>query len=128
MTSIPQSAVTSVVVAPTRMSSPRRSRRPRPERRETMASDATTRTENFPYGIASVGLGEVERRVPVEEPSPLAPNALLSVIGKPVPRQNGRAKVTGATRFTVDISLPGMLQGLHPAFAPATCEGSRHRH
>ena len=76
-----------------------------------MASDATTRTENFPYGIASVGLGEVERRVPVEEPSPLAPNALLSVIGKPVPRQNGRAKVTGATRFTVDIALPGMLHG-----------------
>jgi len=33
------------------------------------------------------------------------------VIGKPVPRQDGRAKVTGATRFTVDVTLPGMLHG-----------------
>ena len=33
------------------------------------------------------------------------------MIGKPLPRQNGRAKVTGATRFTVDMSLPGMLHG-----------------
>ena len=76
-----------------------------------MASDATTRTEKFPSGIASVGLGEVERRIPVEEPPPLAPNPLLAVIGKPVPRQNGRAKVTGATRFTVDVAIPGMLHG-----------------
>ena len=76
-----------------------------------MASDATTRSEIFPSGIASVGLGEVKRQIPVDEPLPLAPNALLAVIGKPVPRQNGRAKVTGATRFPVDIALPGMLHG-----------------
>jgi xanthine dehydrogenase YagR molybdenum-binding subunit len=76
-----------------------------------MAADATTRTEKFPSGIVSVGLGEVERQVPVDEPSPLPPNALLAVIGKPVPRQNGRAKVTGATTFTVDVTLPGMLHG-----------------
>ena len=31
------------------------------------------------------------------------------MIGKSVPRQNGRAKVTGAMHFTVDIKLPGML-------------------
>jgi len=76
-----------------------------------MAADGTTRTERFPSGIASVGLGEVERQVPLDEPPPLPANALLAVIGKPVPRQNGRAKVTGATRFTVDIALPGMLHG-----------------
>jgi xanthine dehydrogenase YagR molybdenum-binding subunit len=76
-----------------------------------MASDATTRSEIFPSGIASVGLGEVKRQISADEPLPLAPNAFLAVIGKPVPRQNGRAKVTGATRFTVDISLPGMLHG-----------------
>jgi xanthine dehydrogenase YagR molybdenum-binding subunit len=76
-----------------------------------MAADATTRTEKFPSGIASVGLGEVERQVPLDEPPPLPPNAELAVIGKPVPRQNGRAKVTGATRFTVDTNLPGMLYG-----------------
>jgi len=76
-----------------------------------MAADGTTRTEKFPFGIASVGLGEVDRQVPIDEPPPLAPNAELAVIGKPIPRQNGRAKVTGATRFTVDVTLPGMLYG-----------------
>ena len=76
-----------------------------------MAADITTRLEKFPSGIVSVGLGEVARQVPLDEPPPLPPNAVLAVIGKPIPRQNGRAKVTGATRFTVDISLPGMLHG-----------------
>jgi xanthine dehydrogenase YagR molybdenum-binding subunit len=69
------------------------------------------RREIFPSGIASVGLGTIERQVPDDEPPPLPPNAELRVIGKPVPRIDGRAKVTGAARFTVDRSLPGMLQG-----------------
>jgi xanthine dehydrogenase YagR molybdenum-binding subunit len=56
-------------------------------------------------------MGEVERQIGADEPPALAPNAALAMIGKPVPRQNGRAKVTGATRFTVDITLPGMLHG-----------------
>jgi len=34
-----------------------------------------------------------------------APN----VIGKPLRRVDGRAKVTGLTRFADDLSLPGML-------------------
>jgi xanthine dehydrogenase YagR molybdenum-binding subunit len=76
-----------------------------------MADGGGTRTEKFPFGIASVGLGEVERQVPLDEPPPLPPNAALAVIGKPIRRQNGRAKVTGATRFTVDVDLPGMLHG-----------------
>ena len=76
-----------------------------------MTADGATRTEKFPSGIASVGLGEVERQVPLDEPPPLPPNAQLAVIGKSIPRQNGRAKVTGATHFTVDVNLPGMLHG-----------------
>jgi xanthine dehydrogenase YagR molybdenum-binding subunit len=76
-----------------------------------MAADGETRTEKFPFGIASAGLGEVERQVPLDEPPPLPANAALNVIGKSTPRQNGRAKVTGATRFTVDVALPGMLTG-----------------
>jgi len=76
-----------------------------------MATDGTTRTAKFPSGIASVGIGEVERQVPLDEPPPLPPNAALALIGKPVPRYNGRAKVTGATRFTVDVTLAGMLYG-----------------
>jgi xanthine dehydrogenase YagR molybdenum-binding subunit len=67
------------------------------------------RTEKFPFGIASVGLDEIERRIPAGEPPPLPPNDALQVIGKPVRRQDARAKVTGAVRFTVDIKLRGLL-------------------
>ena len=56
-----------------------------------MAADGKTRSEKFPSGIASVGLGEVERQIPLDDPPPLAPNAALAVIGKPIPRHNGRA-------------------------------------
>lgn len=69
------------------------------------------KTETFSFGIAGVDLGTVEREVPVGEPPPLPPNDRLNVIGKAVPRQNGRAKVTGAIRYTVDVALPGMLYG-----------------
>ena len=51
----------------------------------------------------------MERQLSADEPPPLPPNGELAVIGKPVPRQDGRAKVTGAVRFTADVSLPGML-------------------
>ena len=75
--------------------------------------DEATRTEKLPFGIVGGGpgseLGEVERAVPADEPPPLPPNDRLSVIGKPVPRLDGRLKVTGAARYTVDIGLPGML-------------------
>lgn len=73
-----------------------------------MAMDET-RNETFPFGIAGAGLGQVKRQVPADEPPPLPVNAELSVIGKPVSRMNARGKVTGATRYTVDIKLPGML-------------------
>lgn len=67
------------------------------------------RTQTYPVGIASVGLGQIERRVGTDEAPPLPPNAELRLIGKSVPRINGRAKVTGAAPFTVDVKLPGML-------------------
>ena len=76
-----------------------------------MASESPLRTEIFPSGIASVGLGEIAREIPADEPPALAPNAALAVIGRPVPRLDARAKVTGAARFTVDLALPGMLHG-----------------
>jgi xanthine dehydrogenase YagR molybdenum-binding subunit len=76
-----------------------------------MGDHITTRSERFPFGIDGADLAEVERRIPIDEPPPLPPNSGLRWIGKPVHRLNGRAKVTGATRFTVDITLPGMLNG-----------------
>jgi len=82
------------------------------------------RHEKFVSGIAGVALGEVERNVPADEAPPLPPNAQLSVIGKPAPRWNGRAKVTGAVRFTADVTLPGML---HARFLRATLPHARVR-
>ena len=76
-----------------------------------MAPNEGLRTAKYPSGIASIAVGDIERQVPVDEPPPLRVNAQLSVIGKPVPRINGRSKVTGAARFTVDVKLPGMLYG-----------------
>jgi xanthine dehydrogenase YagR molybdenum-binding subunit len=70
-----------------------------------------TRTQKHPLGIVPGPLAEIERLVPVDEAPPLPPNAQLDWIGKPVPRVSGRAKVTGAARFTVDVKLPGMLYG-----------------
>jgi xanthine dehydrogenase YagR molybdenum-binding subunit len=77
----------------------------------TKLADETLRTEIFPYGIAGVGLSQVKRQVPLDEPPPLPPNDDLLFIGKPVPRQNGRAMVTGEIHYTADINLPGMLYG-----------------
>ena len=66
----------------------------------------STRSASFPGRCR-----QVERQVAADEAPSLAPNAELEWIGKPVPRINGRAKVTGAARFTVDVKLPGMLHG-----------------
>src|SRR6185295_19258871 len=44
-----------------------------------------------------------------DEPPPLAENAKLRTIGRPVDRLDGIEKVTGAARFTFDVQLPGML-------------------
>jgi xanthine dehydrogenase YagR molybdenum-binding subunit len=68
-----------------------------------------TRQEMLPFGIAGVSLTQIERTVFADEAPPLAPNADLSQIGKSAPRWNGLEKVTGAVRFTADITLPRML-------------------
>ena len=74
-----------------------------------MAGAQGTRHGNFPRGIVGAGLGSVERDYPADEPPPMPPNARLQAVGKPLPRIDGRAKVTGALRYTVDVRLPGML-------------------
>ncbi len=75
------------------------------------SDDPITRTEQFPYGILGVNLTHVARQIPADEPPPLAPNADLAAIGRSTARLDARDKVTGASRFTVDITLPGMLHG-----------------
>ena len=68
-----------------------------------------TRRQPYPVGIEDVAIEAIERQVPNGEAPALAPNQYLAVIGKPVPRADGRAKVTSAARFTVDVQLPGMV-------------------
>ncbi len=68
-----------------------------------------TRDQALRIGIAEEELTTVQKEIPATEPPPLAPNADLTVIGKPTQRWDGKAKVTGAARYTADIRLPGML-------------------
>lgn len=77
---------------------------------ETDAKQAKKKVK-LPAGIVGWKLGEVEREIPEDEPPPLPVNADLAVIGKRTPRLDGRAKVTGAARYTADVRLPGMLFG-----------------
>ena len=72
-------------------------------------SGGPTRSQDLRVGIAEEELKTVQREVPASEPPPLAPNADLKVVGKPTERWDGKAKVTGAARYTADIRLPGML-------------------
>ncbi len=72
-------------------------------------ADGPSHSAEFPVGIDPAHLGSATREVGNEEAPPLAPNATLAWIGKSVPRIDGRAKVTGAARYTVDLKLPGML-------------------
>jgi len=74
-----------------------------------MDDEVPRRRERFSYGLAHLGLDEVEREIPADEPPPLAPNAELTQIGKDIRRWDARAKVTGAALYTVDVHLPGML-------------------
>lgn len=74
-----------------------------------VTSTGVSRTERFPVGIVTTGLSEIERHISSDEPPPLPPNACLSVVGKRIPRHDARAKVTGSARFTVDVTLPGMV-------------------
>src|SRR5688572_10177387 len=75
------------------------------------AQKAEKRTEMMPVGIAGVGIEPQEREVPATDPPALPPNEKLAHIGKDVPRLDGRAKVTGAAKYTADINLPGLLYG-----------------
>jgi nicotinate dehydrogenase subunit B len=68
----------------------------------------------------SVSLGELTQgkqitRALAEEPS-LRPVEEYQIVGKSIPRADGRDLVTGAAKFTADVRLPNMAYGavLHP--------------
>ena len=62
----------------------------------------------FSIGILGA-LEQGERKVPQGEPKAWDGNASLRVVGKPTPRLEGAAKVTGHARYVFDVKLPGML-------------------
>ena len=61
------------------------------------------------YGSA---LSAQTRSIPDDEPRPWDAAAELRVVGKPVPRVDARAKVTGRAVYTRDVRLPDMLYGV----------------
>ena len=70
---------------------------------------SATRQQKVLFGIPQLGLTEINRTVPANEPPPLPANKDLTYIGHATPRYDGHAKVTGAGRYTADVALPGML-------------------
>jgi len=54
-----------------------------------------------------------EKQVEVAEgdPAPWDPSQKFSLMGKRTPRLDGRAKASGAARYSIDVVLPGMLYG-----------------
>jgi isoquinoline 1-oxidoreductase len=63
---------------------------------------------------------ELAQTIPAEDP--LEPAADWTVMGKPLPKVNGRDFVTGKHRYASDVKLPGMWHGkiLRPASYGAT--------
>ena len=45
------------------------------------------------------------------DPAPWDPSRKFSILGARTPRLDGRAKATGAARYSIDVVLPGMLYG-----------------
>ncbi|MFT3841927.1 MAG: molybdopterin-dependent oxidoreductase [Myxococcaceae bacterium] len=62
-----------------------------------------------PVGLSVDGVKFEKREIPAGEPAAWPTNTGLKVVGKPTPRLDARAKVTGAAKYTFDIQLPGML-------------------
>ena len=90
-----------------------------------MSPREASRRDKFPFGIAGVAVGEIEREIPPGEAPPLPPNDQLAFIGKRVPRINGRAKVTGAARWVLGFSL---LAGALVLAAALTMSAAERRH
>jgi len=72
---------------------------------------ADTKTERLPVGIVGDKIEEIDRTINVTEAPALPINEKLKSIGKSTPRIDGRAKVTGAAKYTADVNLPGLLYG-----------------
>ncbi len=73
------------------------------------ATAGATRTASFLYGIPQLGLSQIDRQVPMDEPPPMAANADLKYVGQPTVRYDGPAKASGRAKYTADMHPAGML-------------------
>jgi xanthine dehydrogenase YagR molybdenum-binding subunit len=69
-------------------------------------------------------------QIPDGEPDPWDAQSKLRTVGRPVPRIDAVAKVTGRAKYTQDVALPGMLYGRflrcpHPAARLRSIDVSR---
>jgi hypothetical protein len=67
-------------------------RLPLPRRGRDRHGKGIARTETFPAGLASVGLGTVGRQILADEPPPLPPNNELLAGGCKRPKPDGRVR------------------------------------
>ena len=72
------------------------------------APDQKSRAVTLELGFGTE-IETVTVRIPSGEAEPWDARSELSVVGKPVPRIDGAAKVDGSAKYTFDVSLPGML-------------------
>ena len=54
-------------------------------------------------------LVEAAAKLPVPADPPLKPSSAFTIVGRPMPRVEGREKVAGTALFGYDLDLPGML-------------------
>jgi hypothetical protein len=78
----------------------------RKEKNEEMTDPGSERDRDqmMLYGIVGDRLGQIKRRVPLDEPPP--ENIHLAVIGKPISRFDAIQKATG---HAVPLPLPAVL-------------------
>lgn len=70
---------------------------------------ADTKTEKLPVGIPGDKVEYIDRTINITEAPALDVNEKLKSIGKSTKRIDGKAKVTGAAKYTADVNLPGLL-------------------
>ena len=87
-----------------------------------------TRDQAVPYGIVGDRLHEITRRVPADEPPPLAANAKLKVIGQPVSRFDARAESDRTGSLHVRRAAPGDALRAPRRQHRGACPGRGDRH
>jgi xanthine dehydrogenase YagR molybdenum-binding subunit len=67
-----------------------------------------TKRVNLKVGLPD-NLEEINIDIPENEPKPWDGTSQFNIIGKRIPRIDGKYKTTGRAKYTFDIQLPGML-------------------